>query len=460
MLQQFFLDSAKSILSILPEKLQFPPVYRKTKRLIKDSEKWDIYKIENWQLQKLKFMISYAYKNIPGYYELYKNQNIKPEDIRNLNDIKLLPFVSKQLLRDNLKDFTSSAIPKWKLKYLTTGGSTGIPFGFYTTIRNYYIETAFMNSAWESVGWKYGNLSAMLRGSFIGSGEVFYKCERFNNTLYLSNYYLNDKSYSKYKFIVEKFKPVVFQAYPSAITMLSDLIIDNNDCGKWNFKIIFLGSENIYQWQRDKIRKAFPNSKIHTWYGHAEKVIYAPCCANSDLLHISPIYGYTEILDSKNNEVNLNEKGELVGTSFWNFATPFIRYRTNDIALKNEFGCKECGRQHQLLTRIEGRIHEFIVSINNRYVSMTSINMHDDIFDKLLQFQFYQDTPGKVIFKYIPKSKFENSDIETITVRLKPKLGDDFEFETKQVKEIYRNKSGKFTFLEQKLEIKYKNEYE
>jgi phenylacetate-CoA ligase len=346
------------------------------------------------------------------------------------------------------------------MKYLTTGGSTGIPFGFYTTVKNYYIEFAFMYSAWERSGWKNGDLSAMLRGFYIGSEEDFYKYERFNKILYLSNYFLTNKSYPKYKAIFDKYQPQIFQAYPSAITLLSDLIINNNDCGKWNFKVILLGSENIYQWQREKIQKAFPNSKIFAWYGHAEKTIFAPVCEKTDLLHLSPIYGYTEILDTNNKEIGFSEKGELIGTSFWNFATPFIRYKTNDIALKNEFGCKECGRQHQLLTRIEGRIHEFIVSKNNRYISMTAINMHDDIFDKLIQFQFYQDTEGKIIFKYIPKNIFKNSDIESIIERLKPKLGDDFELETKSVNEISRNKSGKFTFLEQKLDIKYKNEYE
>jgi phenylacetate-CoA ligase len=242
--------------------------------------------------------------------------------------------------------------------------------------------------------------------------------------------------------------------------MLSDLILENKDCGKWNFKFIFLGSENLYPWQKEKIKKAFPKSKIFTWYGQAEKVIFAPVCENSDLLHLSPFYGYTEILNSNKKEVSYSEKGELIGTSFWSLATPFIRYQTNDIALKNEFGCKECGRQHQLLTRIEGRIHEFIVSSTNRYISMTSINMHDDIFDKLIQFQFYQDTPGKILFKFIPKSNFNNSDIYSIVERIKPKLGDDFEIETIPVNEITRNKSGKFSFLEQKLNIKYKNEYE
>lgn len=460
MQKQDLFDKVKLFLSYLPPYLQFPPVYFNIKRLIKNSDTWNPAKIQEWQFLKFKLILDYAYKNVKGYHQLYNEHKIKPNDIQIIKDIKLLPFVSKEILRDNLELFTSSKIPKWRLKYITTGGSTGIPFGFYTTVRNYFIETAFMHSAWETTGWKYGDLSAMLRGLYIGSEKDFFKYEKFNNILYLSNYYLTEKSYPKYYEIVSKFNPTALQAYPSAATRLSDFILQNEDSGKWKFDILFLGSENLYGWQKEKIKKAFPESKMFSWYGHAEKVIFAPACQKSDLLHISPMYGFTEILDMKNEEAGIFEKGELVGTSFWNFATPFIRYKTADLAVKSHFGCDECGKNHQLLSRIEGRIHEFIISKNNRYISMTSINMHDNIFDKLKQFQFYQEVIGKVIFKFIPKEHLNQSEIDQMIAKLKPKLGDDFEITAIEVSEISTNKSGKFTFLEQKIDLKYRNEYE
>ena len=53
-------------------------------------------------------------------------------------------------MRDNLEEFVAKNIPKNKLKYVTTGGSTGIPFGFYD-VKGYSgaIEQAFINTQWS-----------------------------------------------------------------------------------------------------------------------------------------------------------------------------------------------------------------------------------------------------------------------------------------------------------------------
>ena len=108
-----------------------------------------------------------------------------------------------------------------------------------------------------------------------------------------------------------------------------------------------------------------------------------------------------------------------------------------------------------MIEQIDGRLQEFIISSNGRFISMTSINMHDDIFDKIKQFQFYQDTPGLVTFKYIPKITFSNDDGIDIYNRIKLKLGNDFELNIMEVENIEIKKSGKYSFLEQKLKLEF-----
>jgi phenylacetate-CoA ligase len=91
---------------------------------------------------------------------------------------------------------------------------------------------------------------------------------------------------------------------------------------------------------------------------------------------------------------------------------------------------------------------------------MTAINMHDETFDNVRQFQFYQDTPGKLILKILPNKNFSNVDLQRIYDNLKFKLGHDTELEIKLVDSIPRTKSGKLRFLDQKLEIKKWNKIE
>lgn len=167
-----------------------------------------------------------------------------------------------------------------------------------------------------------------------------------------------------------------------------------------------------------------------------------------------PQYGLTELVDSEGNEINQEDQtGEIIATGFYNFAMPFIRYRTMDLATHTNQKSPD-GFNFRLFKRIEGRIQELIVTSTGRLISMTAINMHDETFDNVRQFQFYQDTPGKLILKILPNQKFSEKDLQRIYNNLKFKLGDDTSLEIKIVDSIPRTKSGKLRFLEQKLEIK------
>ncbi|GAH16812.1 unnamed protein product, partial [marine sediment metagenome] len=150
-----------------------------------------------------------------------------------------------------------------------------------------------------------------------------------------------------------------------------------------------------------------------------------------------------------------NQIGEIVGTSFIMHATPFIRYKTQDYAKFKGWGCSSCGRPYQIWERIEGRLQELLVTMTERYISVSMINMHDDTYDHIKQFQFYQKEKGKVVFQFIPKQSCNDSIIQDVKARLLAKLGDDTELEMKQVKEIPLTSRGKHRLLVQELDIKY-----
>lgn len=427
--------------------------YHRIKKFLNNNQYWNKAKIESWQLKKLKKIISYAYKNVTGYRELYDKAGVKPTDIVCLEDIKNLPFITKQMLSDNLKDFTSKTMPSQSMYYVTTSGSTGIPLGFYQTRLNGIIEEAFIHHNWEKVGWQRGIKSVVLRGKFVGSNDQFWQYDDENPDLLLSSYYLTESNYDRYIQKILEYQPLYLKAYPSMVTSLADLIIQKGDIGIFNFQRIFLGSENIYPWQKKRISQAFPQAKIFGWYGQTEKVILAAMCPFSDEFHISPFYGYTEIFNKDKNEVKKGEQGELIGTSFWNYSTPFIRYRTMDLAKKGHFGCDKCHLQFQLLTNIEGRLQDTLISQNGRRIPLPSTSIHSNVFDQIKQFQFHQTIPGSVILRVIPKKTYTNRDTSKVRNEIMKKLGHDMNLKIQFVKKIQKTASGKYRCLDQKLNI-------
>lgn len=429
----------RTIYSKLPQQLKNKDYkyYLETRKLIKDTEYLSKEELVKFQLEKLKEIVNYAWGNIQGYRELWQENDFKPSKLKTLKDIELIPFVTKEVLRDNIDKFTNKNLQN--LKYITTGGSTGIPFGFYEQSRNKMIEWGFIIDMWSRFypQIQFDTKRVTLRGNKI---KDIYEYDPISG-LVLSSYDIDLKNVKEYIKQIEKYKYPIFHVYPSAVYLMAKVMKDNNLKLNHKFEAIMFGSEPLYDFQKELIKEVF-DTKLCYWYGHSEKAILAGNCEVDDRFHIYPQYGITEVIN-----------GELIGTSFWNYATPFIRYKTMDFAQVGDERCDKCGRNYQLIDSIDGRLQEFIVSKNNNLVSMTAINMHDDIFDELEQFRFYQDTIGEVVFNYVAKSKIQvNTD--KIYKGLKEKLTDEFELILQEVDVIEKTNAGKLRFLDQKLNMK------
>ena len=195
-------------------------------------------------------------------------------------------------------------------------------------------------------------------------------------------------------------------------------------------------------------------ARVFSHYGHYEMAVLAGFCEYEDTYHVLPQYGYAELIAKDGKAVTQpGEVGEIVATSFIMNATPFIRYRTGDIAVLKGWECPSCARPYQIWEKVEGRLQEFIVTGGGRYISMVAINMHDDIFDYIHQFQFFQEEKGRIVFRYIPRDDFSPAMVQDMRERLLKKLGDDVELYMEEVDEIPLTKRGKHRFLIQKMKL-------
>ena len=421
----------------------------------KDAQWWGKEKIEEWQLKRLQHMISYAYENTDGYHQLYDEAYIKPSDIQRLDDITVLPFTTKELIRENIDKFTVSKDVAGRLFRKSTGGSTGKPFVFFADTKNAVAEYGFMYNAWESIGWKESDIGVTLRGKYVGDPNNLIVKTGYNRYA-ISSIYITEENYSKYIQAIQNTKVSFIHCYPSSLIEFAKLVVMHNDSKQLeSIKHLFVSSEALYEWQKEIIRKAFPNAKIMHWYGHGERAVWAPWCENNEKFHINPFYGYCEIIDGT-RPVSIGETGEIVGTSFWMNGTLFIRYRTKDFATRGADRCELCGREFKLIDKIEGRLQEYLVGRDGRKISISVWDchfMHGKIFEHIEHFRFIQYEFGKLQLAIVPSAFYTEEEEKMLLQELNDFFGLDFEVEIKHVKELSKTKAGKFSLVEQHLTI-------
>ena len=448
----------KYVYGIIPPAIRHGKVFRDTYAFLQESQWWSREKLEEHQMQQLEKLLAHSYENVPYYRRIFDERGLKPTDIQDFDDLKKLPYLTKEIIREHLPDLVAKNYPKSKLHYVNTGGTTGIPLSFYweeglTDPK----EWAFIWRQWNWAGAKLGDKRIILRGDTINrfrkGKRQWWEFSPLDNALILSSYQMTDETIPEYIEIINRFKPVAIQAFPSNLDILVKLMKKTN-LRIESAKFISTSSETLYPHQRERIER-FMGVSIYDLYGNTERNALIMQCEKHNY-HIIPEYGLVELIGTSGNHANGHrEMGEIIATGFNNFAMPLIRYKTGDFTLCSEAGCS-CGRNYPLLDKVKGRMQEFVITRDNRLISMTGINVHSDVFDNVKQFQFCQDKKGELILNIVKMKTYVDRDTEHIK-RLFEKLGDDMELLVRFVPSIPRTKGGKYRFLIQKLPIESEN---
>ncbi|WP_245600353.1 hypothetical protein [Psychromonas arctica] len=252
---------------------------------------------------------------------------------------------------------------------------------------------------------------------------------------------------------IKTLKDCFLHVYPSSIYQLARFAKKENITFN-NIKAVLAESENVYPEQRTFVESVF-NCRYYSSYGHSEKLVAAGECEHTADYHVWPTYGYLELLDENDNVITeKGQVGEIVGTGFINTVMPFIRYKTGDFAEYVGDYCEACQRHHLIIKNIRGhRIQENLVARDNSLISWTAVNMHDDTFDDVLQYQFYQDTPGVAVIKIRASKVFSEESKQRIINNISNKLQHRIEVSVAQVDDIPLTERGKSIFVDQKTNI-------
>jgi phenylacetate-CoA ligase len=301
---------------------------------------------------------------------------------------------------------------------------------------------------WRRAGYVKGARLAVIRGH-VTSAEAGGRIAEYDATrgwLMLSSYHLTAERLPEYLEALERFKPELLHAYPSAALQLAEFLERAKQTWRAPIRGLLAGSERLTIPQKRLLERVF-KCRVYRWYGHSERVVLAGEGCKSELYYFWPTYGVVEF--GAPNEDGLCE---VIGTSLHNLAMPLIRYRTGDyVRLADPRVDGELEFPWPAISDVAGREQEFLVSGSGRRISLTAFNMHDDVFDDVCALQFYQEQPGVAELRYVPGEQFPRSRLPEIERRIRQKLGDDFVVEMREVREVEKNARGKHKWLVSRL---------
>lgn len=365
-----------------------------------------------------------AYDKSPFYHKLYTEAGIEKEDIKSLDDLKKLPIVTKEMVRQHAEEMLT--VPKWKVLATHTSGTTGTPLELYEDWQSLWREQAYHISARKRTGYMPGDAFVSLRGHL--DKTITHLFVETQNTLYLSSYNINSEHTEQYYNLLKEHKPKAIEGYPSTLYTLALLFYDNNL--SVTIPITFTSSETLFPYQRELIHKVF-NTEIFDLYGMTERTICLMEANNHEEYYEMPGYSINEYL----------EDGEIC-TSLINMSFPLIRYRSNDV-----IETENVNEDYWKIRSIHGRINGYL-SLKDEF----EIPRLDYIIKDVQNVKYAQlliNENYELSINIIPDKDFSEFDKNTIKNNFINRVGKELNYQINiiDISQIVTNKYEKYRYI-------------
>ena len=296
------------------------------------------------QSERLLETIERVYYNVPWYRSKMQEQSLGPEHIQSLDDLKHLPFTTKQDLRDNYP-FGLFALPMSEIIRLhASSGTTGRPtvVGYSRRDISVWSEVIARTLTAAGVGKDDFIQVAYGYGLFTGGLGLHYGGEKVGASVIP----ISGGNTQRQLQLMKDFGSTVIACTPSYASYMAEAIKES-DIPRNEFKLR-TGIFGAEPWT-DNMRHEIENKlqiKAFDIYGLSE--IIGPGvsfdCEYQNGLHINEDHFIPEIIDPETREVlPEGELGELVFTTITKEGLPVIRYRTRDLT-RLHFDTCQCGR--------------------------------------------------------------------------------------------------------------------
>ncbi len=408
--------------------------------------------------KEFQHILSISDEAYPSYLEDKKNEILQFHFHHNSTYKKMLggklpekwedvPVMTKQDLQKPLQQRLSSGYSKKNIFVNKTSGSSGNPFIFakdkfchaltwthifsryklHNIIPNQSFEARFYGIPKDFMGYQKERLKDKMAGRF-----------RFNI------YDLSDAILAEF---AEEFKHKKFDyinGYTSSIVQFAKYVLSKQINMKQmcpSLKLCIVTSEMLFDEDKKILEKAFQVPVVNE-YGASELDLIA-FQNPQDEWEVNSKTIWVEILNDENKPVPLGEEGNVVITSLYNKAHPFIRYKIGDVGILDE----NSTAKKPLLKKLIGRTNDFAVLPSGKRVpGLTFYYVTKSVIEDkgiVKEIKVLQKTKSHFEVQYAADRELNNQEINAIENAMTKYLEPNLQIEFVQLNKLERSKSGK-----------------
>jgi phenylacetate-CoA ligase len=372
-------------------------------RLLRDQWK-SLDELQALQQTKLQKLIRHAYAKNPFYKNRFDRIGIKPEDIRTSEDLKRLPVVKKEDLRNAILE--SAAIPE-RSQWVSTSGSTGIPMRLPFLRRDH----SLINLTWLRPLLAHG-IPPGARTLEITGPHNFRPHSQWYQRLGLFRRRSISIFETEGRWIesLSREQPDVLWGYSGSLKLLAQFV-EKNKLAIHRPRWLVGVSDLVDDSSRELMQRVFKTEVIDL-YGAAETGCMSWLCPTCKEYHINIDHLLVEFI-KEDHFTEFAAPSRICVTNLNSFAFPIIRYEIGDLGF---FSSKKpiCGRGLPLMKVIAGRSDAVIHLSSGRRLSPMFFFGAMKKVAGLANWQVIQDEPGQLIIKVIPDetNNFSKNDME------------------------------------------------
>ncbi|MBN8449949.1 MAG: phenylacetate--CoA ligase family protein [Candidatus Accumulibacter sp.] len=413
---------------------------------MEDAQWWSPERLEAFQLQRLRALLTNAQQHVPYYRELFAKLGCKAEDIRSLGDLKCLPFLTKPIIRQNLEQLKSGQAQG--LARFNTGGSSGEPLIFFIGRERVSHDVA---AKWRATRWwgvDIGDPEIVVWGSPVeltAQDRIRQMRDRLLRSQLLPAFEMSEANLDGFVATIRRTRPTMLFGYPSSLSLIARHAEKRGQSmDGLGIKVAFVTAERLYDHQRDDIARIF-GCQVANGYGGRDAGFIAHQCPQGGM-HITAEDIIVEIVDRDGNALPRGAVGEVVVTHMATGDFPFVRYRTGDVAILSDKTCA-CGRGLPMLEEIQGRTTDFVVAADGTIMHGLAVVYPIRDIPGIEAFKVVQETREHVSVQIVPGEGCGAEVEVAIAKGIKARLGQSVTVAVERVGEIPREQSGKYRYI-------------